>query len=96
MGHATPCEGCRQARNCAGVYQQLGHAGGPSVAWKVIVAFALPIVAFAVALASFEHLLAGWAAQRYRTLAAFALALAFTTGVMLIVRFLFKRCNRRS
>lgn len=95
MGHATPCEGCSQAHNCVGVYQQLGQVGGPSVAWKVIIAFALPIVAFAVALASFEHLLSGFAVGRYRTLAAFALALAVTVGLMLAIRFLVKRRNRR-
>jgi hypothetical protein len=66
------------------------------VAWKVIVAFALPIFAFTVGLASFEHLLGGWAVGRHRTLAAFALALAFTAGLMLVIRFLFKRCSRRS
>lgn len=95
MRHTTPCEGCRQAHNCAGVYQQLGHTGGPSVAWKVIMAFALPIVAFVAALATFDHLLTSAVAERHRTLPAFALALASTVGVMLAVRFLVKRCHRK-
>ena len=91
MRPAKPCDGCSQAHNCSAVYQQLGHVGGPSVVWKVIVAFALPIIAFIAALAGFERLLAGVVAQEHRTLPAFGLALAFTVGLMLIASFLLRR-----
>jgi Kef-type K+ transport system membrane component KefB len=95
MGHETPCEGCGQAHNCAAVYQRLGHTGGSSVASKVIIAFALPIVAFVAALATFDHLLSGAVAEQYRTLAAFALALTCTVGLMLVVSALVKRSHRK-
>ena len=94
MGPAKPCDGCSQAHNCSAVYQQLGRAGGPSVVWKVIIAFALPIVAFVTALAVFDRLLAGVVAPQLRTLPAFALALAFTIGLMLLVSFLVRRGSK--
>ncbi len=95
MGQAKPCDGCSQAHNCSAVYQQLGHAGGPSVVWKVIVAFALPIAAFVAALAIFERLLVSVAAEGHRTLPAFALALACTVGLILVASFLVRRGSKR-
>ncbi len=91
MGQAKPCDGCSQAHNCAGVYQRLGRADGPSVALKAMVAFALPIAAFAIALAAFEHLLANTVAERSRTFVAFAAALALTIGLMRVVSLLVGR-----
>lgn len=91
MGQAKPCDGCSQAHNCAGVYERLGRAGGPSVTYKVIVAFALPITAFAIALAAFEHLLANAVAERSRTFVAFAAALALTVGLMRAISLLVGR-----
>lgn len=95
MGQAKPCEGCSQAHNCAGVYQQLGRAGGPSVAYETIVAFALPIAVFATALAIFDHLLAGAVAGRNRTFFAFLVALALTVGLMRLVSLLLGRRRER-
>ncbi|MDI6449577.1 hypothetical protein [Anaerobaca lacustris] len=91
MGQARPCDGCRQAHNCAAVYERLGRAGGPSVALKAMVAFALPIAAFAIVLATFEHLLANAVAERSRTFVAFVVALALTVGLMRVVSLLVGR-----
>jgi len=61
------------------------------VASKVMIAFALPIATFAVALAAFEHLLADAVAERSRTFVAFAAALALTVGLMRVVSLLVGR-----
>ena len=51
------CQGCKSGPNCEKVYRQAGAAGGPSVVFKVIVAFLLPLVVFIVSLAVFENFL---------------------------------------
>jgi hypothetical protein len=91
MGQSEPCNGCSQAHNCARVYEQLGHAGGPSVVWKVIIAFVLPIVAFIAALAISDRLLQRAVAEQHRALPAFAMALTFTVGLTLAAGFLLRR-----
>ncbi len=91
MGQAKPCDGCSHAHNCTAVYERLGRADGPSVAMKAMVAFALPIAAFAVVLATFEHLLANAVAERSRTFVAFVVALALTIGLMRVVSLLVGR-----
>ncbi len=44
------CSDCAGAHDCKTIYEQMGKAEGPSVAKKVIVAFLLPIIVFAVCL----------------------------------------------
>ena len=94
MVQAKSCDGCSDAHDCKRVYEQLGHTGGPSVALKVIMAFALPIVLFLAALATFGHLLHERLTERYETPVAFVLALSVTVGVMLAVSMAFKRFYR--
>ena len=85
MVDAKSCNGCSQAHDCKRIYEQLGHTGGPSVALKVIMAFALPIILFVAALAIFGHLLHERLSERTETPVAFVLAAAVTVGVMLVV-----------
>ncbi len=94
MAEAKSCNGCSEAHDCKRIYEQLGHAGGPSVALKVVMAFALPIVLFVAALATFGHLLREQLAERFETPVAFVLALSVTVGVMLAVSWAFKRLHR--
>ena len=94
MGQAKTCDGCSHAHNCAAVYQRLGRADGPSVALKAVVAFVLPIGAFAVALGAFEHLLADVVTERSRTFVAFVVALALTVGLMRVVSLLVRRRHK--
>jgi len=51
------CINCAQEHQCQKVYRQLGNSKSPSLACKVFVAFALPIMAFIIALAVFERIL---------------------------------------
>ncbi|HNY77902.1 MAG: hypothetical protein RBS72_06335 [Sedimentisphaerales bacterium] len=95
MEHAEPCKGCSQAHDCARVYERLGHAGGPSVAWKAVIAFVLPVVAFVAALATFDDLLEQAVTERYRTPCAFFMALAFAVGLTVAASFLLRRYGKK-
>lgn len=86
MAQSESCEGCSHAHDCKKVYEQLGCAGGPSIAWAVVLAFLVPILVFIGALAGFGWLLEVAVDPRYQMPLAAALALAATTGVMLMVR----------
>ena len=69
------CQGCNQKNDCQKVYERMGNAKGPSVVWKVVVAFLLPIAIFITALAIFEEILAGVVNDRQaRTAISFLLA----------------------
>ena len=53
------CSDCVQANGCKSTYEQLGRQGGPSVVWRVIVAFMLPIAVFIASLALFGKIFEG-------------------------------------
>jgi len=81
------CQGCTQSNKCEDVYQRLGRFEGPSVAWKVVVAFLLPVVVFIAALAALEEALAEEVeSQAARTAVGFALALCASLVCVLITR----------
>ncbi|MHC4159979.1 MAG: hypothetical protein ACYSSO_12965 [Planctomycetota bacterium] len=48
------CQDCSQNHDCKELYDQLGHAKGPSIALKAVIAFLLPLAVFIGALAVFE------------------------------------------
>ena len=83
MVQGQACNRCSQAHDCKRIYQQLGQAEGPSVVFKVLVAFALPIVTFVTGLAAFGHLLRGRVVEPYQTPVAFVLALLATIAFVL-------------
>jgi hypothetical protein len=91
MVQPESCEGCSHAHDCKKVYEHLGCAEGPSIAWTVVLAFLLPLVVFIGALAGFGWLMEGAVGARYQMPLAAAMALAATTGVMLVVRVLTRR-----
>jgi hypothetical protein len=51
------CQNCGEQHGCQEVYEQLGHAQGPSVVPKVLAAFLLPLVVFIVSLAASERII---------------------------------------
>jgi len=87
MAQQKTCEGCNQKRNCQALYQKLAGFQGPSVVFKVIVAFLLPILVFIASIAAFERVLAeAIDTARLQTILSFLLALSVTFAVMLIIK----------
>lgn len=83
MAQQKFCQECNQRHNCREVYRQLGKAEGSSVAFKVVVAFLLPLVVFIAALAVSEKILAGIInSKKAQTVLSFLLALAVTMSVV--------------
>ena len=81
------CQECNQKRNCKEVYQQLGKAGGPSVIFKVVIAFLVPLVVFIAALAAFEAILANTInTKQLQTALSFLLALSMAFAVVLVIK----------
>jgi len=86
------CQQCNQRHKCQEVYRQLGKTEGPSVVFKVVVAFLLPLVVFIGALAAFEGILAGAInSKEMRTALSFLLALPVT----FVCIFVLKAINRQ-
>ncbi|MBN1507717.1 MAG: hypothetical protein JW955_12775 [Sedimentisphaerales bacterium] len=94
MEQPDACKGCSEARTCATVYEQVGKTGGPSVAFKALIAFLLPIATFAGTLAACGAFLRGVVTPRYETPLAFLVALAVTTALMLFVHAVTRRAGR--
>lgn len=59
MADTEQCSGCIWARDCKGVYEALGRAEGPCVAWKAMAAFLLPIFVSIVCVTVLDKALAG-------------------------------------
>ena len=86
------CQQCGQSQGCQQAYQQLGHLKGPSVAWKVVVAFLGPMVVFITSLVVFESILAKWSSLKEPVIILnFLSALTVTFMFILIVRVVDKR-----
>jgi hypothetical protein len=89
------CRYCDQRHTCKDAYQQLGKTQGPSIVYKVIMAFLLPIIVFIVSLAVFEKILTKVIdIKKLATAVSFLLALATTFALILTVKFINKRFNK--
>ena len=95
MDELKPCQECDQKHKCQEIYQQLGNAQGPSVAFKSVVAFLLPLLIFILSLAASEGILARTTDIRGLRIAIdFLLALSVTFAAMLIIKAISKRLNK--
>ena len=89
------CQECNQKRNCKEVYQQLGKAGSPSVVFKVVIAFLVPLVVFIAALAIFKAILAGIInSKEAQTALSFLLALSVTFVAVLVIKMIGKQLRK--
>jgi len=89
------CKYCDRRHACKDAYQQLSKMQGPSVIYKVIAAFLLPIIVFIVSLTVFEKILAGLiVAKKLKIAVSFLAAVTVTTLVTLIVKAASKRCDK--
>lgn len=87
MAEQKFCQGCNQKDDCQKVYQQLGNIKGPSVVYKVIIAFLLPVVVFIVSLAVFERIFTRAVnAKELQTVLSFLMAMLMTFVCILIVQ----------
>ena len=87
MAQEKFCQDCDQKHDCQKIYEQLGNVKGPSVVFKVIVAFLLPMVVFIVSLAVFEEVLAKAVnTEELQTLLSFLISLLITFVCILIVQ----------
>jgi len=81
------CQSCNQKHNCREAYQQLSDTKSPSVAFKAVVAFLLPILVFIASLAAFEVILT-------RTGLSFVLALVVTFVMMSIIKAIHRQLGK--
>ena len=87
MAEQEFCQGCERADKCQDVYRRLGQASGPSVVFKVVIAFLVPMVVFIAALAVFEGILArAINTKALQTPLSFLLALLVTSALVLIIK----------
>lgn len=95
MEELKSCQECNQKHNCREVYQKLGKAQGPSVAFKSVVAFLLPLLIFIASLAAFDEIMARITAiKEWRTALEVLLALSMTLIMMLIINVINKHRNK--
>ncbi|MHC4640687.1 MAG: hypothetical protein ACYS32_03515 [Planctomycetota bacterium] len=87
MAEEKFCQGCNQSHRCQEVYEHLSQIKGPGVAFKVVIAFLLPILVFIGCLAAFEVILAEVTNSKgVQTAVGFFLALMVSGICILIVK----------
>ena len=95
MAQLKSCQECDQRHQCQEIYKQLGKAKGPSVAFKAVVAFLLPILIFIASLAAFETILAkAINTNQLQTAVSFLLALSVTLAIILIIKVINRQLNK--
>ena len=95
MAQEKFCQDCNQKHDCRKIYEQLGNVKGPSVVFKVIVAFLLPVVVFIASLVAFERILAGVIDTKgSQTVLGFLLALSAALVCVLIIKAINKRPDK--
>ena len=89
------CQECNQKRNCKEVYQQLGNTKNPSVVFKVVIAFLVPLVVFIAALAIFKAILAGIInSKEAQTAISFLLALSITVVCIFVLKVINRQLSK--
>jgi len=89
------CKRCRHKHECEQIYKKLGNSRGPSVVGQVLIAFALPMLFFIVALALFEQFLSGaLASESVLTVVSFCAAITLTLVSITVIKALSKRVGK--
>lgn len=97
MAELKPCQGCSQRHECREIYKQLGKAQGPSFAFKVVVAFLLPLFIFIVSLTAFEGILAKLTEIKVlRAAFDLLLALSVTFAAILVIKLINKHLKKNN
>ena len=94
MSQEDFCQDCHQKHECQEVYRRMGSSKCPSVFYKTIVAFLLPMVVFIVSLAILDKILSSenfvHFSHRLHTAISFFGALIVTVVFMIIFKLLSK------
>jgi hypothetical protein len=85
------CGKCRQRNGCKQAYQRMADYKGPSVLGKVLIAFAVPLLSFILAVAVFQELTAGLASRTAATILSFALSAGTTALIITIIQVINRR-----
>lgn len=80
------CSQCGQKDRCSQLYEKMGKTQGPNVAWKVIVAFLIPILVFILSLSTADNLLQNQFEGKMLTITSFLSALFVTLTVVFLIR----------
>ena len=95
MAQQKFCQECNQRHTCQDVYRQLGNTKSPSVVFKVVAAFLLPLMVFIAALATSEKILAKVInTKEVQTALSFLLALAVTFVCILIIKMIDRQLRK--
>ena len=95
MADEEICSGCPEKNTCSNTYEQLGKFKGPSVFFRSVAAFLVPILLFAISLGVFDRLLVGPVSDKnVRTLICVILGL-FVCSVYLFTLRLISHCTKR-
>jgi hypothetical protein len=97
MSQEEFCQGCNQKNQCQGIYRKLANTKDPSVVFKVIVAFLLPILLFIVLLIISEKIFSDILnLNKLYILLSFLVAISVTFVFMLLIKALNKQSNKDS
>ena len=89
------CQSCFYKNDCQKVYEHLGKAEGPAIAWKAVTAFLIPLLVFITGLSVFEWI---WddllENKEFQTAISFLLALFVTAVLILTIKKTSKKFNK--
>lgn len=89
------CGKCSQSDSCKEAYQRIADNKGPSVLGKVLIAFAIPLLSFVVAVAVFQQLTDRLMPSRWgATVLSFVLAVGTTVLVVAVTRVVNRRFGK--
>lgn len=95
MAQNDICQDCNQRHRCREIYEKLGKIRGPSIAYKIVFAFLLPLIVFVVSLVCFEWLLATvFAVEQFKTVLVLFSALVAVAVDIVITKLINKRFNK--
>ncbi len=88
------CRKCGQRQSCQNVYEKMSGHKGPSVLWKVVAAFLIPMVVFIAAVAISARVLMGsGVAKGTQTFLSFVIGIVAVFSWVLAIKGLRRRAN---
>ena len=95
MTQQQQCKGCEHSSTCETVYQRMGNSTAPSIAGKIFIVFALPILTFIITLGLSQEILSIWISSGLLKLVSGLTALGASVFVVLVSSLLMKSPKSR-